>query len=80
MDVGGVDDPVRCGGATAQAVEVVEGAAKGGRAGGGDRRLTGVRARQAGDLVAGVEQIADNGRADEARCSGKEYTHENAPF
>ena len=72
---GEVDDAVGVAGGLAQNVEVVERPALDRAA----RRFDGcgsfIRAGQAGDLVAGVEQLWDDGRTDVARRAGDEYTH-----
>ena len=62
-----VDDAVGGRGAGAQAVEVVEVAAAHLGAERGDRRGGGVGAGEADDLVAGGEQLGDDGGADPAR-------------
>ncbi len=73
-----MDDAVRGGGRTAQTVEVVEGAAV--HAGPGRRDRPGglLGPDHAGDLVARVEQVPDDGGTDEPGRAGDEYTHESA--
>ncbi len=65
-------DAVRVGGAGAQAVQVLDGAAADGRAGGGDRLCCGVRTGQTDDLMPRSEQFWDDGRADEPGRPGDE--------
>ena len=74
---GQVDDAVGRRGAGAQAVEVVEAAAVHLGARGGDRLGRGVGAGEADDLVAGIDELGDDGGADPAACAGDEYAHES---
>ena len=67
MDEREVDDAVGLLRAGAQAVEVVEGAAMDLGAGGGDGFGRGVRTGEAEDLVAGLDQLGDDGGADRNR-------------
>ena len=73
---GEVDDPVGRGGGGAQALEVVEAAAVDLGAGGGDRLGRGVGAGEADDLVAGIDELGDDGGADPAAGAGDEHAHE----
>jgi hypothetical protein len=77
---GRVDDAVRCGGAAAKAVEVVEGAAVHLGAGRRQRSGSGVRAGEADDLMPCFKQLADDGGSDESCCTGDEYTHSEVLF
>ena len=63
-----------------QAVEVLEVAAKHLRPRCGQRFGAGVRARETQHLVAGLDEVLDGDRADEARCSGDENTHYDFSF
>src|SRR4029077_5942135 len=76
VDIGGVDHAVGRGRAAAQAVEVLKGAAVHASAGGRQGRGGVVRTAQAGDLMAGVDKVADDGGADETRRAGNENTHD----
>jgi hypothetical protein len=74
-----VDHAVGVGRRGPQAVEVVQVAAAGlgaesGHLGGGR-----VRAGQADDLVAGLDELGDGGRADPAGCAGDEDAHVEPP-
>ncbi|GAB3868017.1 hypothetical protein GCM10027610_123990 [Dactylosporangium cerinum] len=71
-----VDDRVGGRGAGAEAVQVVEAAVVDLGAGGGDGGGRGVRAGQAEDVVAGGDELGEDGGPDPARCSGDEHLHE----
>ncbi len=75
MDEREVDDAIGLLRAGAQAVEVVEGTAMDLRACGGDGFGRGVRTREADDLVAGLDQLGDDGGADETGRAGDEVAH-----
>ena len=79
MLVGEVDDGLGVDGAVAETVEVVEVSAPHPGARLGELEGGGVRAGEAGDLVAGAEQLVDDGRADPAGRSGDEHVHGAAP-
>jgi hypothetical protein len=68
--------PFGRGGAGAQAGEVIERAAAGGRAGLGQRLGRGLRPGEAGDLVSRVLQLADDGGTDESGRAGNEHAHD----
>ena len=75
VDVAQVDDAVGLGGATAQAVEVLEVAPQHLGAGVGQGGGGGVGTGEAHDLVPGSAQFRDDGGADEAGPAGDEETH-----
>ena len=68
--------PSDVGSGTAQGVEVVERAAMHLRPGGGEGSGRGVRAGQPDDLMAGADELGNDGGADPAGRSGDEYAHE----
>ena len=70
-----VDHPVGVGGRLGQAVGVVDVAALNDGAGRFQPLRRGLGAGQADHLVAGTEQLGDDGRADPARCAGDEDSH-----
>ena len=63
--------------ALAQDVEIVEGAALHLGSGGGEGGGRGVRAGEPDDLMAGADQLGNDGGADPAGRAGDEDTHEN---
>ena len=65
-------------GASAQAVEVVEGAAVDLGAGRLERCRSSVGPSKAHDLVSGVDELGDDRRPDPACRSGDEYAHGDA--
>ena len=72
---GGVDHGIRLGGAAPQAVQIRERAAMNLGARRGERLRSLVRAGQAEHLMAGGDQVLDDGRADPTGCSSDKYTH-----
>ena len=74
-----VDHPVRCRRAAPQAVEVLEIASVHLGPGGGERRGARVRTGEAEHRVARVDEILNDGGADEARRAGNENTHVHSP-
>ena len=73
---GQVDDPVGVGGRLGQAVGVVEVAPLHDGAGRLQPLRRCVGAGQADHLVAGTEELRDDGRADPARCAGDKDSHD----
>src|SRR6478609_6498859 len=73
-----VDDALAVRGGGAQALDVVELTAPDLCAERGDLLGRGVRAGQADDLVARLQQLGNGGRADPARSPGDEDTHGKA--
>ncbi len=74
-----MDHAIGLGRAAAQAGQVFQVAAMRLRACGHKRLFAGIRPRQAQNLVTGAEKFGNNGRADKAGGTGKEYTHEHSP-
>ena len=75
MDEAEVDHPVRCRRAAPQAVQVFEIASVHLGPGGGERRGALVRASEAEHRVPRLDEILNDGGADEARGAGNENTH-----
>ena len=75
MVEGQVDHPVRLGRPALQALQVLERPAIGLRAEGGQGLGAGVGAGEAEHLVAGPDQLRDQGRADESARAGDKHTH-----
>jgi hypothetical protein len=71
-----VDNTVRSGSCIPQVIEIIERAAiylcPGGAKGSG----RGIGARQPDDLMAGTDELGNDGGADPAGRAGDEYTHE----
>ena len=65
--------------ALAQAVEIVESAAMHLCPGGGEGGGRGIRAGQPDDLMAGADELGNDGGADPAGRAGDEYAHEKPP-
>ena len=76
MDEGQVDYTIRCSRAAPQAVQVLQITAMHLGAGGGKRFGPRLRAGKTKHLMAGRDQVLDDGRADEASRAGNENTHE----
>jgi hypothetical protein len=76
---GQVDDPVRAGGRLGEAVGIVEVSPLDDGAGGFEALRGRLGAGQADHLVAGGDELGDDGRADPARCSRNEDSHGGPP-
>ena len=79
MDEAEVDHPVRCRRAAAQAVQVLEVASVHVGPGGGERLGALVRAGEAEHGVPRLEEVLNDGGADEAGGAGDENAH-GSPF